>query len=88
MVSHLDANKMLYKGYLYHLVRGNDIEHDVSSIDFVSIVNEFQYVFPDDLPWIPYEHEVDFFVYLDPNTKPISSTPYRKTPAELKELKL
>ncbi|XP_069148162.1 uncharacterized protein [Solanum lycopersicum] len=33
------------------------------------------------------EHEVDFGVDLDPNTKPISIPPYRMTPAELKKLK-
>ena len=41
IVSHLKANKMLSKGYLYHLVRVNDLEHEVPSIDSVSIVNEF-----------------------------------------------
>ena len=42
IVSHLKDNKMLSKGYLYHLVRVNDLEHEVLSIDSVSIVNEFQ----------------------------------------------
>ena len=42
IVSHLKANKMLSKGYLYHLVRVDDLEQEVPSIDSVSIVNEFQ----------------------------------------------
>ena len=79
---------MLSKGYLNHLVRVNDLEHDIPSIEFVSIVNDFQGVFPEDLPGIPPEREIDFSVDLDPNTKPISITPYRMAPAELKELKL
>ena len=68
---------MLYKGYLYHLVRGNDIEHDVSSIDFVSIVNEFQDVFLEDLLGIPPKREIEFVVDLDPNT---TIPPYRMAP--------
>ena len=35
MVSHLKVNKMLSKGYLYHLVGVNDLEHEVPSIDCV-----------------------------------------------------
>ena len=42
IVSHLKANKMLRKGYLYHLVRVDDSEHEVPSIDSASIVNMFQ----------------------------------------------
>ena len=42
IVFHLKANKMLFKGYLYHLVRVDDLEHEVPSTDTVSIVNEFQ----------------------------------------------
>ena len=79
---------MLSKGYLYHLVWVNDLEHEVPSIESLSIVNEFHEVFPEDLPRIPPEHEIDFGVDLDPNTKPISVPPYRMAQAELKELKL
>ena len=62
---------MLCKVYLYHLVRVNDLENNVPSIDYVSIVNEFQDIFTEDLPGIPPEREIDFSVHLDPNTKPI-----------------
>ena len=41
-VSLLKAKRMLSKGYLCHLVRVNDLEHEVFFIDSVSIVNEFQ----------------------------------------------
>ncbi|XP_015068659.1 uncharacterized protein LOC107013199 [Solanum pennellii] len=53
IVSNLKANKMLSKRYLYQLVRVNDLEHKVPSIDSVSTVNEFQDVFPEDLQGIP-----------------------------------
>ena len=79
---------MLSKGYLYHLVRVNDLEHEVPSIESLSIVNEFQDVFLEDLPGIPYECEIDFGIDLNANTKPISVPPYRMAPSELKVLKL
>ena len=41
IISHLKVNKMIAKGYLYHLVRLNDLEQEVPSTDYVSIVNEF-----------------------------------------------
>ena len=55
IVSNLKANNMLSKGYLYHLVRVNDLEHEFHSIDSMSIVNEFRDVFSKDLPGIPPE---------------------------------
>ena len=60
IVSHLKANMMLSKGYLYPLVRVNDLEHEVLSIDSVSKVNEFQYVFPQDLQGISPSCAIDF----------------------------
>ena len=44
-------------------------------------------MFPDDLPGDPPEREIDFDIDLLPDTKPISITPYRMAPTELKELK-
>ncbi len=45
-------------------------------------------VFPNDLPSIPPEWEIDFSIDLLPNTNPISISPYRMAPSELKELKV
>ena len=53
IVSHHKANKMLSIGYLYHLVRVNDIEHEVPSINYVSIVIEYKDVYLEELQGIP-----------------------------------
>jgi hypothetical protein len=45
-------------------------------------------VFPDDLPRMPPERAIEFKIELQPNTAPISKTPYRMTPVELAELKI
>ena len=43
--THLKANKIIAKGYLYHLLKFNDLDQDIPSINSVSIVNEFLDVF-------------------------------------------
>ena len=50
LISNLEANKIMSKGLLCHLVSVNDLDHDIPSIDSVPIVSEFQDVFPHDLP--------------------------------------
>ena len=51
------------------------------------MVNEFSDVFPEDLPGLPPEREVEFGIDVIPGTQPISIPPYRMAPAELRESK-
>ncbi|KAG5587432.1 hypothetical protein H5410_047866 [Solanum commersonii] len=44
-------------------------------------------VFPNDLPGVHPEKEIDFGIDIFPNTRPISIPPYQMAPTELKELK-
>ncbi|XP_075076654.1 uncharacterized protein LOC142163281 [Nicotiana tabacum] len=86
--SYLKARKMISKGYIYHLVRVKDADAQIPTLQSVPIVNEFPGVFPEDLPGIPPDREIDFGIDLLPCTKTISIPPYRMAPAELKELKV
>ena len=72
------------KGYLAHVVdtRGSEV-----SLEDVPVVRDFLDVFPDDLPGLPPEREIDFPIDLVPGTAPISLPPSRMASAELKELK-
>jgi hypothetical protein len=45
-------------------------------------------VFPDDLPGMPPDRDVEFVIELQPGTAPISKRPYRMPPKELAELKV
>ena len=54
----------------------------------MSILNEFQDVFLEDLQGIPPESKIDCVVDLDPTSKQINIYPYRMDPTELKKLKL
>ena len=64
-----------------------DTRKDVLKLDDTPIVREFPDVFPEDLPGIPIDREIEFSIDLLPGTSPISKAPYRMAPTELKELK-
>jgi hypothetical protein len=55
--------------------------------DHIEIVREFLDVFPEELPKMPPDREVEFVIDLLPGTVPISKRPYRMSIDELKELK-
>ena len=79
--------KYLRKGYEAYLVSVIDkYKQEVSLKD--PVVNEFNDVFPKDLPGLPPKREIEFEIELLLGTTPISQAPYRMAPAELKELKV
>jgi hypothetical protein len=53
----------------------------------IHVVRDFPYVFPEELPEMPPDREVEFVIDLLPRTAPISKRPYRMSVEELKELK-
>ena len=56
-------------------------------VEKIPVVREFPDVFPEELPGIPLEREVDLAIEIVPGTVPMSRAPYRMAPMELKELK-
>jgi hypothetical protein len=58
------------------------------AVESISVVEEFMDVFPEELPGMPPEREVEFYIDLIPGTAPIAKRPYHMAPAELAELKL
>jgi hypothetical protein len=55
--------------------------------DNIRVVRDFPDVFPEELPGMPPDREVEFVIDLLPGTAPISKRPYRMAVEELKELK-
>ena len=51
------------------------------------VVDEFPDVFPDDLPGMPPDRDIEFIIELLPRTAPIAKRPYRMGVNELEELK-
>ena len=52
-------------------------------IEHLPMVREFADVFPEDLPGMPPERELDFTIDLKLGTEPIARTPYRMSTSEL-----
>jgi hypothetical protein len=53
----------------------------------IPVVCEYANVFPDELPGMPPDRDIEFAIELQPGTTPISKRPYRMPPTELAELK-
>jgi hypothetical protein len=58
-----------------------------SPVERILVVYEYPDVFPDELPGMPPDRDIEFATELQPGTAPISKRPYRMPPAELVELK-
>ncbi|XP_070049937.1 uncharacterized protein [Nicotiana tomentosiformis] len=86
-ISYLKATKMINKGCIYHLVRVTDTDAEAPTLESVPVVNEFPEVFPDELPGILQDREIDFGIDVMPDMQPISIPPYRMVLTELKKLK-
>jgi hypothetical protein len=57
-------------------------------LEDIPIVCEYPNVFPDDLPGMPPDRDIEFIIELQPGTAPISKRPYHMPPNELAELKI
>jgi hypothetical protein len=66
---------------------GQVFEAIVQEIQDIPVVCKFSDVFPEDLPGLPLERDVEFVIELKPGTTPISRRLYSMPPNELAELK-
>jgi hypothetical protein len=57
-------------------------------LEDIPVVCGYPDVFPDDLPGMPPDRDVEFVIELQPGTAPISKRPYRMSAKELAELKV
>ncbi|KAJ9556417.1 hypothetical protein OSB04_011031 [Centaurea solstitialis] len=72
-------------GYLAYMVT-DQAEGKKLSVADVPVVSEFPDVFPEDLPGIPPDRQVEFGINLIPRSAPVARTPYHLVPPELQEL--
>ncbi|XP_070036475.1 uncharacterized protein [Nicotiana tomentosiformis] len=61
-ISYLKTTRMINKGCIYHLVWVTYINAEAPTLESVPVVNEFPGVFPDELPGIPPDREIDFVI--------------------------
>lgn len=89
VISAFKAVKMIRKGscqaFLVSLTK--DPEKGLELRD-VPVVCEYPDVFPDNLPGLPPDRQLEFNIDLEPGAAPVSKAPYRMAPKELQELKV
>ena len=74
-MSYLFPKKIIHKGYLYNLVWVKDSSFETPTLESIQVVCEYPEVFPEDLPSVPPKKEIDFWIYLLPDTQPIFIPP-------------
>ncbi|KAH0653103.1 hypothetical protein KY290_031391 [Solanum tuberosum] len=87
IISSIRASKLVGQGCLSYLAHIRDIEVESPFIEFIPVVSEFREVFSNDLPGMPLDRDIDFYIYLEPDTRPISIPLNRMAPTELRKLK-
>ncbi|XP_028098905.1 uncharacterized protein LOC114298516 [Camellia sinensis] len=88
IISAVKAYKLLQKGcqgYLCSVLEGQSTN---GGTNMIPVVCEFPDVFPEELPGELVDREIEFTIEVVPGTQPISKTPYRMSPVEMKELKI
>ena len=88
VISAATARKMVRKGceaYLAYVIDTVKVRPNISDIPTVS---DFPDVFPEELPGLPPQREIEGAIDVVPGATPASITPYRMAPVELKELKI
>ncbi|XP_075507418.1 uncharacterized protein LOC142544243 [Primulina tabacum] len=80
--------KAMKSGEIVYLAMVNEVKEEVDlKIEDIPVVQEFSDVFPEELPGMVPDCEIEFEINLVPGATPISKAPYRMAPAELNELK-
>ncbi|XP_071924797.1 uncharacterized protein [Coffea arabica] len=88
LISGIRARKLLSRGARGYLAFLINTPGEKTKLEDMPVISEYPDVFPEELESLPPEREIEFKVDLVPGTTPISKTPYRMAPAELKELKV
>ncbi|KAI6692069.1 hypothetical protein NL676_019779 [Syzygium grande] len=88
LISSLEVTRLLDEGCQGYLATVVDTLVEEPMMQDIAVVREFSDVFPEELPGLPPEREIEFMIELAPGTEPISKAPYRMALSELKELKV
>ena len=72
IISIMKFEKYLRKGYEAYLASVIEDQKEGAKLKELIVVNDFEDVFPEDLPGLPLEREFEFEIELIPRTTPIS----------------
>lgn len=86
IISYIRVVKYMNEGCQAFMVHVTEDKSKERRLEDVPVVSEFPEVFPEDLPGLPPERQVEFQIELVPGAAPVAKAPYRLAPSELKEL--
>ncbi|KAK1408207.1 hypothetical protein QVD17_39842 [Tagetes erecta] len=86
IISLMKAQKCLRKGHFAFLAHVTETPSEPKRLDEIPVVCDYPDVFPEDLPGLPPQRQVEFQIELTLGAAPIARAPYRLAPAELQEL--
>jgi hypothetical protein len=87
-ISSLHLQKSMHKGCKLYAILALNEKGVAEGLEHLPMVIEFANVFPEELPGIPPERELEFTIDLKPGTEPIERTSYQISNPELQELKM
>ncbi|KAJ0603514.1 putative nucleotidyltransferase, Ribonuclease H [Helianthus annuus] len=86
IISCMKAQKCLRKGCIAFLAHVVDKKAEERKVKDIPVVREYPEVFPEDLPGLPPQRQVEFHIDLVPGAAPVAKAPYRLAPSEMQEL--
>jgi hypothetical protein len=87
-ISSLQLWKSMCKGCKIYVILVLNEKGVAEGLEHLPVVREFADVFPEELPGMPPERELEFTIDLKPGTEPIARMPYRMSTPELQELRM
>jgi len=87
LVSSQGVMKELHDGAQCYMIFTHLEVEGGETTSVIPVVQDFEDVFPEEVPGLPPRREVEFSIDLVPGTGPVWMAPYRMAPAELVELK-
>ena len=88
VISATIAKTMVRKGCEAYLAYVIDTKKEEPSLSDIPTVSGYPDVFPEELPRLPPQREIEYAIDVVQGATPTSITPHRMAPLELKELKL
>ncbi|XP_074365306.1 uncharacterized protein LOC141706442 [Apium graveolens] len=79
-------NKLLGKGYEAFLAYVVNTKKEVPRKEKNMLVKELPNVFPEELPGVPLDRQIEFEINLALGAEPVLKAPYKMEPTEMKEL--
>ncbi|KAI3821513.1 hypothetical protein L1987_09081 [Smallanthus sonchifolius] len=86
VISMIKAESYMRRGCEAYLAYVIDDRMKTKKLKNVPVVCNFPEVFPEDLPGLPPDREIEFQIDLLPGAEPVAKAPYRLAPSEMKEL--